>query len=138
MSRKLYKMDDSKLRRHMRIAAGNGVDTPTFRIGPYTFIRWSSGTLGENNRIRQKIMVFVSKGDEHLGRIEAKRFRPKNGCALDDVRNLRKILEHPKEAASAAASVTDHPICACCSRPIASLDPPIGIGENCRQLWGFK
>ena len=137
MSRRLYKMDDSKLRRHMRIAVSNGVEQPRFQVGPYAFVRWSSGTLGENDRVRQKIMLFVSKGAEHLGRIEAKRFRPKNGCAIDDVRNLRRILEHPKEAAAAAASVSKHPSCSCCDRPLGKGDASTGVGAQCREVWQF-
>lgn len=138
-TRKLYEINDRKLRRHMRIAARNGVEQPSFSIGPYTIIRWTSGTLSENNKIQHKIFLFVSKGAEHLGRISGARFRPKDKISREDVQNIRNIVEHPREAAKAAAQVSDRAICACCKRPVSGHgDTHTGIGETCRQLWGFK
>lgn len=133
MATRVYRINASTLMRRMKAARDSGVWPITFKVGPYSFTEWS---------VQGRAAIYVAyhqpESECYLGRIQRGKLFPQRTFRLRrDLRAIRAFVENPLQAAAAAASAAERPVCACCSRPLGTRDVKNGIGEKCFTRWGW-
>lgn len=114
-------------------AHASGIQFPKLRLSSYVFSR-----APEKGRNSGAVYVKRSSDGEYLGKIVGLAFFLFNNYTLEEVVEIKKLIEEGVESAAQAYGLLTGN-CSCCGRLLTAKESVgLGIGPICREKFGFS